>query len=278
MSKKLSIVIACYNDPDVVVAIRSAASQTYTNKEIIVINDGSNNETAKAIDNVKGLVDILITQDNSGQSIARNKGIKKATGEYILNLDSDDYFESSFCEKAVNKLEENKDIKIVTCKARRFNAKGEIDIFSPRGGSINEFLYSNSALGSSMFRRKDWEKVGGYEENLPILGFEDWELFIQILKEGGRAYVLQEVLFNYQVRENSTTAKIQHLKHEKFCHIILKHKELYKENFETSINYFFDEIEKLEREKKKILQQPDFFLGNFLLKPFRFVKNKWNKR
>lgn len=273
---KVSIVIACYNDPDIGKAIESASNQTYINKEIIVVDDGSNKETKHIIKGIGDKIDILITQENQGQSIARNNGIKRSGGKYILNLDSDDYFEKSFCEKAVKILENGEEIKIVTCKARRFNAKGEIDIFTPRGGSKQDFLFSNSALGSAMFRKCDWETVGGYEEILPILGLEDWELYIQLLKEGGYAYVIPEVLFNYQIRENSTTAKIKHLKHEKFQQIILKHKELYNENFDASINHFFDQINKLEGEKKQILQKPDLLLGNFLLKPIRFLKNKWN--
>ena len=183
-NKLLSIIIACYNDPDVVVAVKSAFNQTYLNKEIILVNDGSNEETDKAIESVSDLRDILIKQENQGQSIARNNGITKATGTYILNLDSDDYFENDFCWKAVEQFEKNKDIKIVTCKARRFNKAGTIDVFTPQGGNLQNFLFSNSALGSSMFRKSDWQDCGGYEENLAILGFEDWELYLNILKSG----------------------------------------------------------------------------------------------
>src|SRR5690606_26217039 len=136
-------------------------------------------------------------------------GIKKARGEYILNLDSDDYFEPEFCEKAIKLFQTDDEIKIVTCKAQRFNKNGQMDVFTPSGGGLENFLFSNSALGSSMFKKSDWENCDGYEEELPILGFEDWELYLNILKSGGYAKVLQEVLFHYQVRENSTTARIK---------------------------------------------------------------------
>lgn len=120
---RLSIVIACYNDPDVLTAIRSAGKQTYANKEIIVVDDGSDEVTREIINSVNGEIDILIRQENSGQSIARNKGIEAAGGEYILNLDSDDHFEPVFSEKAIAIFEKEKKVRIVTCNATRFTKK-----------------------------------------------------------------------------------------------------------------------------------------------------------
>src|SRR5690606_18874261 len=136
-----------YNDPDVVFAIESAFAQTYPNKEIIVVNDGSNSPTSEAIETVRNYIDVLLIQKNHGQSVARNNGIKKSSGEYILNLDSDDYFEKTFCEKALECFLNSNDVKIVTCKARRFTKRGTIDVFTPKGGDIKDFLFQNSALG-----------------------------------------------------------------------------------------------------------------------------------
>jgi len=272
IAPKVSIVIACYNDLNIAKAVQSAYSQTFSNKEIIVVDDGSNQLTVEVIQSVQKFIDIIITQDNKGQSIARNNAIKKATGEYILNLDSDDYFEKEFCGKAVQIFLENKEVKIVTCKARRFNKEGEIDIFTPLGGDLQNFLFSNSALGSSMFKKENWEDCGGYEEKLPILGFEDWEFYLNILKTGGVAYVLPEVLFNYQVRENSTTAKIKDFKLDKFKHIIFKHSELYKNNFEALVSNLIERVKTEELEKIKNTKRIDFKLGKAFLRPLRFIK------
>ncbi|SFN33141.1 glycosyltransferase [Salegentibacter flavus] len=272
MDKALSIIIACYNDIDVRKAVEAASFQTYVSKEIIVVDDGSNEATKEVIASVKDKIDILIEQKNSGQSIARNNGIKKATGNYILNWDSDDYFEPEFSEKAIPKFQEDEAIKIVTCKARRFDKKGTIDIFTPRGGKLEDFLFRNSALGSAMFKKTDWEACGGYEENLPILGFEDWEFYIQLLKSGGYAYVIPEILFHYQVRPDSTTAQIKSLKQEKYKHIILKHPEIYKANFVGLIDDLFKRIEQKDREQLKIYKTKEWKAGKFLLSPFRFLK------
>lgn len=273
MKPKVSIIIACYNDPDVGTAVKSAYEQTYPNKEIILIDDGSGNETKTAIEAVQNYVTRLIVQNNQGQSNARNKAIAAANGEFILNLDSDDYFEKDFCERAVAKFLEDEQIKIVTCKARRFNKKGSIDEFTPQGGELKDFLFSNSALGSAMFKRSDWEMAGGYEEKLPILGYEDWEFYISLLKYGGRAYVIPEVLFNYQVREGSITQRIKKKRHEKYKRIILKHKELYLENFEGLVNDLFIKLSHTEIERDRIEKKLDFKIGKFALKPLRVIKN-----
>lgn len=274
MKAKLSIVIACYNDPDVVTAVQSARAQTYSNKEIILVDDGSDQSVASMIKVLRTRVDKVLLQKNAGQSTARNRGIEEGTGAYILNLDSDDFFDPSFCEKAIELMDKNPEVKIVTCKAERFNKKGLIDIYTPAGGDYINFLTSNSALGSAMFRRADWERCGGYEENLPLLGFEDWELYLNILKEGGRAAVLNEVLFHYQVRENSTTARIRNQKHDKYQQIILKHRELYIQHFDVLINELFKKIKKEENEKLKIAGGLEFSLGNKILAPLKYLKRK----
>lgn len=269
----LSIVISCYNDANYIEqAVYSALNQTYSNKEIIVIDDGSNIETKAVLKKLEPKITKLITQENQGQSIARNKGIREAKGEYILNLDSDDFFEITFCEKAINKFEEDQKIAIVTCNVNRFNTSGSIDVFFPNGGFLNNFLFSNSAMGSSMFKRKDWECCGGYEEKLPILGLEDWEFYIQILKLGGYAYVIQETLFNYQVRENSTTDRIREVRLDKFKHIIMKHKQLYSINFEILVENLFDQIKREQSEKIKNTKRIDFRVGKAVLRPLRWIK------
>lgn len=273
---KVSIVIACYNDPEVGVAIKSALNQTYSNKEIIVVDDGSSFKgVKKTLKAFKSEIDNLIIQDNKGQSVARNNGIKESTGKYVLNLDSDDYFEIGFVEEAVRILEKDPNVKIVTCKARRFNTKGTIDIFTPKGGTLDNFIFSNAALGSSMFRKKEWIDVGGYEEGLPILGFEDWEFYLNILKKGGYAYVIPEVLFNYQIRPNSTTARIADSKAAIFKHIFLKHQILYKNNFEELLNFFGNKMQTLTKEKLKRESSIEYQIGSKLLSPLRFIKNLW---
>jgi glycosyltransferase involved in cell wall biosynthesis len=270
---KVSIIIACYNDPDVGRAVSSAYDQTYLNKEIIVVNDGSDNATVAALESVSDYIDIRIDQDNKGQSIARNIGIKNSTGKYILNHDSDDFFDPKFCNEAVTHFEKDDDIVIVTCQAKRFSKKGEIDIYTPQGGAIKDFLFANSAMGSSMFKKDDWDRVGGYEEKLPILGIEDWEFYINLLKYNGYAFVIQKPLFNYQLREDSSTVRIRELKYDKYKYIIEKHRDLYNENFDELVSFFTERLKLEQKEKIKNTNRIEYRLGHLILRPLRYLKS-----
>ncbi|MCM8569207.1 glycosyltransferase [Gramella jeungdoensis] len=279
MNQKVSIIIACYNDPDIATAINSAYEQEYKDREIIVVDDGSNSIIKSIIEANSNKIDILLSQENKGQAMARNSGIEKSSGKFILNHDSDDFFEKSFCSKAVEVFNKEKDVKIVTSKIKRFKKDGNNDIIVPEGGSYENFLFSNGAPGSSMFLRSEWERVSGYEEILPILGFEDWELYLNMLKDGGRAYVIDEVLFHYQVREGSTTQLIKNEKDEKFRHIILKHRDLYSssDHFASLVNTLFKRVEKNKAAQGRILDRPEYRLGKLFLKPMRTIKNLFKK-
>jgi glycosyltransferase involved in cell wall biosynthesis len=194
----ISIIIPCYNDWQYIEqAVNSALNQTYPNKEVIIVDDGSNAKTKEILKRLEPKITKLITQENQGQSKARNVGIEASKGGYILVLDSDDFFEPSFSEKAIQVFINKKSVKLVTCQANLLFEDGSSRIFTPKGGTIADFILNNNALGTSMFKKEDWRMCGGYDEEMRN-GFEDWEFFIRILKKGGIAEVIQEPLYNYR--------------------------------------------------------------------------------
>ncbi|WP_405199462.1 glycosyltransferase family 2 protein [Christiangramia sp. LLG6405-1] len=272
MSACISIIIPCYNDAVYVEeAVQSAIGQTWGNKEIIVVDDGSNKKTKRVLKELEPRIDLLITQENKGLSAARNIGIENAQGSFIILLDSDDFFEPDFCEKALRIISEDEAVKIVTCYARRFNENGVIDIFKPSGGDITNFLRYNAAIGNSMIRKRDWDLAGKYDE-LMKEGFEDWEFYIRLLRFGGHAHVLEEPLFNYRQKKSSMRGSANEIKYKLQTYIYLKHQELYKENFKIFIEHLLGKIEREEREKIKHTQRMEFWLGRAFLNPLRKIK------
>ena len=276
--EKISIIIACYNDYEYLVkAVESARAQTWGNKEIILVDDGSNEETKKVITSLKPKINHLITQENRGVSAARNAGIKAATGEYILILDSDDYFEPEFSERAISLFKDNPSAKIVTCFSRWFSSEKNSKIFRPGGGTIKNALISNVAMGSSMFKKEDWKAAKGYDENMHK-GYEDWEFYLRILKNGGGVKVIPEVLFHYRNKTGSRNKQANLVKYELFEYIYLKHAELYKEHFPFFIKEWLDSVKKSEAFKQQVMDSLDYKVGNKILKPLRFLglfkKNK----
>ena len=108
---KFSIIVPVYNvEKYIEKCLESILNQTYDNFEIIVINDGSTDNSKKILDNYKTNKKIkIINQDNQGLSIARNNGLGAASGDYILFIDSDDYIEEELLS-TLNKNINNEDL------------------------------------------------------------------------------------------------------------------------------------------------------------------------
>lgn len=269
----ISIIIPCYNDAQYIEqSVQSALDQTYHNKEIIVVDDGSNIKTKAVLKKLEPKIAKLITQENQGQSKARNVGINEAKGNYILVLDSDDFFEPTFCEKAIAFFLENKDVQLVTCEANLLHIDGSVEIYKPKGGTISNFMYANDALGTSLFVKEDWQKIGGYDESMRK-GFEDWEFFIRLLKNGGKCYVIPEILYSYRKRNDSTTSKANNNRYTLLNYIYLKHKEIYIADFDNFVAKLLELSSLQEKNRLKILKKIDYKLGNMILKPVRFIKS-----
>jgi len=274
--QKVSIIIPCFNDAEFIEqSVQSAQDQTYENKEIIVVNDGSNDETKAVLERLESKITLLITQENKGTSAARNTGIEAASGEYILVLDSDDYFEPEFCEKAIEIFEKDFETKMVTSYGQRFREDPFGPTIKPGGGDLKNFLFRNASLGT-MFRLQDWIVVGGYDEKMK-LGFEDWEFYIRLHENGGKTYVIPEVLFFYRHKENSRTQNANLHKYELLSYIYKKHQNLFKDHFELFIDSLLSKLRKEEDQKIRIRNKIEFRLGEKFLKPVRFIKSWLNK-
>ena len=271
--KLVSIVIPCFNDVHYVEqSINSALNQTYPYKEVIVVDDGSNEKTKAVLKKIEPEITRLITQENFGQSKARNVGIEAAKGDYIMVLDSDDFFEPTFCEEAIKLFDDDNLIKIVTCQATLLFPNNEKQLYIPKGGDLKSFLYANNALGTAMFKKSDWDKVNGYDENMRN-GFEDWEFFIRLLSLGGEAHVIQKPLYWYRKRKGSTTEKANKRKYELLTYIYMKHKVLFVSEYDSFIPFLLQKMERAEKNELKVQQKIDYRLGEIILRPIRFIKN-----
>lgn len=151
MGELVSVIIPVYNSELFIdETMLSVINQSYSKLEIILIDDGSMDNSGILCENW-ALKDNRISVwhiDNCGPSKARNFGISKATGNYILPVDSDDKIDSTYIEKAVAILQDNADIGIVYCEARLFGSVNEK--WSLPKYSIREMLIRNCGKPSSM--------------------------------------------------------------------------------------------------------------------------------
>lgn len=275
MNDKISIIIPCYNDADFIEqSVNSALDQDYEDIEIIVIDDGSNTHTKAILERLKPRITKLIAQQNSGASASRNIGISQASGEYILTLDSDDFFEPSFCKKAVSILQSKPEVRLVSCYARRFDLHKE-EVIKYKTATLEDFLKFNRAIGNSLYRKRDWEQIGGYDENMNK-GYEDWEFYIRLMAMGGVSYIIPEVLFNYRLKHSSNSTRADKIKYDLLLYIYLKHQDLYKRNFKDFMIFLLGRLEIVEKAERKNLDKLEFRIGFAILTPIRKLKKLIN--
>ena len=281
MNELVSVVIPCYNQakylPD---ALQSILDQTHQNWECIIVNDGSPDETDSIAAEwcAKDPRFKYLYQGNGKLPNARNSGIIKAIGTYILTLDADDKFEPTFMEKALALLISDEKVGLVCSWGFRFMGNKIGELYKPGGGSIREFLFCNAAnMGSLLFRKECWEQVGGYDENMKW-GYEDWEFYIRVCQLGWKMDVLQEPLFFYRQHAVSMrTVAVNNHDTQNKKYIYHKHQVLYKENYEDLIAYFLSSVSLEKKQNVKIQKKIDFRVGTAVLKPFRIVKSLFKK-
>lgn len=232
---KVSIIIPCYNQGKYVAeAINSALRQTFKDIEIVCVNDGSTDnsvEIIKSFENKYKNLIFLNNEENRGVIYSRNFAIKNCNGTYILPLDADDIIEPTYVEKAVKILDNNPNIGIVYCKAKIFGNYNKYWNLKPFNKS--DILYENCIFCSALFRKSDFLKIGGYNNNMKY-GCEDYDLWLSFIEQGLEVFQINEILFSYrQYDETSRTTISLKNKKEIWNNLIKNHINLYlnDENF-----------------------------------------------
>lgn len=231
MNELVSIIVPCYNQSEYMdECLQSVLEQTYKNWECIIVNDGSpdNTEDVALKWHDKDPRFIYLRKENGGLSSARNFGMLNARGKYILPLDCDDKIGAEYLKFAIEKFEENPDIGVIYCQAEFFGTKKGKWHLPPFDKKF--LLCENQLFCSGIFLKKDWEEIGGYDENIKK-GWEDWEFWINLLYTLDKsAFQLKYTGFYYRQKENSMIVPInknENLRLPIYHYIYEKHKEIY---------------------------------------------------
>jgi glycosyltransferase involved in cell wall biosynthesis len=203
----VSVIMPCYNQGQYLEeAVGSLLAQTNQDFEIIVINDGSTDDfTVRLLQTYEQPNLTVLNTANRGPSAARNRGIQQARGKYILPLDADDRIAPTFLAKTVPILDENPNVGIVYTQAELFGEKlGRFDLPSYR---FPDILLGNMIFNTSLYRKADWEKAGGYNENM-VWGWEDYDFWLSLLELGREVIQLPEVLYFHREVPQSRSQQI----------------------------------------------------------------------
>ncbi len=191
ITKKVSVIIPTFNRRYTIPeAINSVLNQTYQNFEIVVIDDGSSDDTWKIIKKYNTNKIKYIYQKHSGlPAKARNTGIKLASGEYIAFLDSDDIWMPTKLELQVKFLEKHQDYSLVSSNMLTFgDIKENRKIYNPKF-STSGFVFRKLVLGNfvanstAMVRKSAIEDVGYFNEDKRLFSVEDFEFYLRIARK-----------------------------------------------------------------------------------------------
>lgn len=175
--------------------LQSVYKQDYTNFEIVIVNDGSDNEYCLLkLDSLKNQEGIkIIHKENTGVSDTRNIAVKESNGDYILPLDADDMILDGYLKTGVNIIKNNPEISPVYCDTHHV---GEMQGLEKRPEWSKERLLSGPFIvNSSIYSRKAYESTEGY--NTEMKGWVDYDLWVQMMDAGFRGKRIPKGLFVY---------------------------------------------------------------------------------
>jgi glycosyltransferase involved in cell wall biosynthesis len=230
---KISVITPCYNHGKFInEMIESVSAQTFEDYEIIIVNDGSTDNTADILNYIDNEKIKVIHTENHGPAIARNTAIRYARASVIMNLDADDKIAPDLLEKAYEVFEKISNAGIVYCDAECFGAKsGKFEI----GEYTKEaMLFDNRINSLSFFRKDDWQKVGGYSDEL-IYGLEDWDFWLLIIELGREVIKIPGAHVYYRTYEKLAESRSGRRKTDRMkmnrskITIFKRHEKLYSE-------------------------------------------------
>jgi glycosyltransferase involved in cell wall biosynthesis len=243
----VAVVVPVHNTGTLLVETVESIRRQSQPCELILVDDGStDSETLEVLASLDLTDLLLIRQQNAGASAARNAAIRATRATYILPVDADDLIEPDYVQQAVDVLERRPEVGVVYCRADRFGkAQGpwELPPYDPGAMAVDNVVFA-----TAMFRRADWEVVGGYDEGLRH-GGEDWDFWLSLIELGREVVQLPDVLFHYRIHGEPRNFLRRDLaglyasvfrKHERF---FLEHLDvIYERRFEMQ-----DELRRLRR-------------------------------
>ncbi len=206
----ISVIVPVYKVENYIhECVDSIIAQTYTNLEIILVDDGSPDNCSKICDEYaeKDSRVKVIHQENGGLSAARNAGLDIATGDYIGYVDSDDYIELNMYEELYEAIKEyNSDLSI--CGVKKFELENRLEVYGNKSLTKNEFLKEllsenvKSYVCNKLYKKSLFDNIRFPEGEL----FEDLKIMHLIAEKTTVVGFIDKTFYNYRIRQNSITA------------------------------------------------------------------------
>lgn len=205
-------------------ALESVLSQTYSNLEVVVVNDASDDETEAVLKNLTQNRPVRIIRNSRpmGAAASRNIAIRNAKGEFIAGLDDDDTWAPQRIEWLLKYF--SPENSAVTSYDRMVTGSSERIWKKKRQISIDDLLYYNMAGNQVLTKKEYLIDIGGYDESLPSA--QDYDLWIRLAQKYGPIKVVRKVLQQVNLEENRDRITTSYRKTEGYKACFEKHREL----------------------------------------------------
>lgn len=230
---EVSVILPCYNCAKTVEnTLNSILRQTFAGYEIIVINDGSTDNTKEVLEAYfknKNVNFTLINQENQTQSVARNNGIKTAKGKYLAFIDADDVWHDNKLELSLAELKKHPNASLVYTNLVLVNEKGEITgkERKPLPDGKNAYvalLFKGNHITPStiVMKTRAAKEANGFDETKDSVGLEDYEFVLRLSKNHTFIH-LDKYLINYLVSPQSWSRTKTVIHHNNLIKLLKKH-------------------------------------------------------
>ena len=228
---RVSVVVRCYRQARFLPgAVASVVAQTFGDWEIVVLDDGSPDDTpavtaALAADH-PGRIIRHVRQENAGPPRALNAGIAAASAELVLPLDADDQLHPTFLEKTVSALDRDPAASVAFTDVVLFGAVCSGWRMGPF--TVEALRDRNRLCVTSLFRRRLWIEAGGFRPEMD-LGYEDWDFWVTCAERGARAVHVRQPLFFYRMHDPAGSTNAVALRHHEqlVAAVVMQHPGVY---------------------------------------------------
>ena len=246
---KVSVIIPTYNRADLLPrAIKSVLNQTFKDFELIIVDDGSTDNTKEVVKGFQkedGRIRYIWQENSGGAAKPKNKGIKNSKGDYIAILDSDDEWLPEKLQKQLElfKNSSNPQIGFVSCHALIINEKNgkKLEYRIPRYKNVLKNILTHDYMGSGsgmIYKKTVFDDIGLFDEKLKT--GQDWEMRIKLARKYDFDFV-DEPLFKYYIHsENISGLSDIKIRERDLEYIFQKYKKYYEQNpkiYSTKLRY-----------------------------------------
>lgn len=249
----VSIIIPVYNNQSSVVeTVESVIAQDYENLEIIIVNDGSTDNSQEVLEKLSNQYQNIqvYSKENEGVSATRNYGFKRSQGKYVVFLDADDLLAKTFISECARMMDENNTLSVVYTQVQFFERQS--GIFNLPKLDFQRLLSGNCLAVTAMIRAEMFESVGMFDEKLNYV--EDWEFWIRLLHIYPYFRKIEKPLFLYRRRNSLDSVTDLNEKNNSFIdaslYLYRKHYNLYK-NHGLTIDVLLEKVNEAALYKRK---------------------------